>query len=60
MKGISLKLFPVKFLCPSLFGKYEYIYIYSCCAVGQRTAAADLLSKSSCLHVFNYYDYLNL
>ena len=36
------------------------ICIYSCCAVGQRTAAADLLSKSSCLHVFNYYNYLNL
>lgn len=43
-----------------LYLAYMNICIYSCCAVGQRTAAADLLSKSSCLHVFNYYNYLNL
>lgn len=36
------------------------IYIYSCCAVGLRTAAADLLSKSSSLHVLNDQNYLNL
>lgn len=43
-----------------LYLAYMNICIYSCCAVGQRTAAADLLSKSSCLHIFNYYNYLNL
>lgn len=35
------------------------IYIYSCCAVVQRTAGPDLLSKSSSLYGFND-NYLNL
>lgn len=37
---------------------YEYMYLFLLCC-WQRTAAADLLSKSSCLHVFKY-NYLNL
>lgn len=49
----------LSFFAP-LYLAYMIIYIYSCCAVGQRTAAADLLSKSSSLHVFNDFNYLNL